>query len=408
MSSASPTASAETFERPRWGEWPGRQGDPFDGGPFRGLPPPLPLAPALPGHAFARGFLAVLVMWVPLAILSAAQGLAIGNSPAESFLRDCMAYGRYLVAGPVLASAGILILPMLSLVVRHFLDAEMIWADQRPAYDALVTSTRRLVSSRWVDVAILIAAYAVTLQRSAALYPAGVSTWVAPLGPDGVAHLSLAGWWRMLVSQPLLSALVGVWLWRQIVWTRFLWCVTRFDLRLVAAHPDGLAGLGFVVVPVRFSSIVAFGFSAIGAGTIAHAVLVNGQLLGSFGYLVGAQAFGILLLLCSPLLILTPLLARVQAWGTFKYGRLAAEIGHHFQRRWLGIPVKSDALGVPDFSATTDLYSIASSVKAMQLTALDLRTVGIILVASLLPYIPVLLATRSVEDVLEFLLKTFR
>src|SRR5262245_31606388 len=150
MSSASPSPSAETSERPRWGEWPGRQGDPFDGGPFRGVPPSLALAP-LPGRALARALLAVLAMWVPLAILSAAQGLAIGHSPAESFLRDCMAYGRYLVAGPVLASAGVLILPMLSLAVRHFLDAEMIRADQRPAYDALVTSTRRLVSSRWVD-----------------------------------------------------------------------------------------------------------------------------------------------------------------------------------------------------------------------------------------------------------------
>jgi len=346
-------------------------------------------------------------MWVPLAILSAVQGLAMGRSPAESFLYDYMAYGRYLVAAPALASAGILVLPMLSRVVGHFLDAEMIWRDQIPAYEALVGSTRRLLTSGWVDLAILAAAYAASLQMSPALYPAGLTSWVAPLGPAGTSQLSLAGWWRALVSQPLFNTLVGVWLWRQVVWAWFLWRVTRLDLRLVAAHPDGLAGLRFVMIPVRFSAVIAFGFSVIGASTIAHGVLVNGQPFASFRYLIGAQVLGIVLLLCGPLLMLTPLLLRVHAWGTFNYGRLAAELGHHFQRRWLGIPVTADSLGVPDFSATTDLYAITSNVRTMSLIALDLGTVGSIAVASLLPYVPILLATRPLEEILDFLLKAF-
>ena len=407
MTSATPPPSAGSSERPRWANWPGRAADPFDLGPFRWAPHPLPLAPALKGRVFVRGFVTALVMWVPLAILSAVQGLAMGRSPAESFLYDYMAYGRYLVAAPALASAGILVLPMLSRVVGHFLDAEMIWSDQIPAYEALVASTRRLLTSGWVDLAILAAAYAASLQMSPALYPAGLTSWVAPLGPAGTSQLSLAGWWRALVSQPLFNTLVGVWLWRQVVWAWFLWRVTRLDLRLVAAHPDGLAGLRFVMIPVRFSAVIAFGFSVIGASTIAHGVLVNGQPFASFRYLIGAQVLGIVLLLCGPLLMLTPLLLRVHAWGTFNYGRLAAELGHHFQRRWLGIPVTADSLGVPDFSATTDLYAITSNVRTMSLIALDLGTVGSIAVASLLPYVPILLATRPLEEILDFLLKAF-
>jgi len=112
-------------------------------------------------------------------------------------------------------------------------------------------------------------------------------------------------------------------------------------------------------------------------------------------------------LLCGPLLILTPLLLRVHAWGTFNYGRLAAEVGHHFQRRWLGNPVSPDSLGAPDFSATGDLYATASNVSAINLTALDFRTVGSILVASLLPYVPIVLATNPLDEILEFLLKAF-
>jgi hypothetical protein len=349
----------------------------------------------------------VLVLWVPLALLSAVQGLALGHASAQPFLRDYMTYGRYLVAAPALASAGFLILPMLARVARNFLDAEMIWSEEIPAFNALIASTRRLMMSRWVDAAVLVAAYAVTLPTTAALYPAGTSSWVAPLGADGVTHLSLAGWWRMLVSQPLFNGLVFMWLWRQFVWFRFLWRVTRLRLRIVAAHPDGLAGLRFVTIPVRFSAILAFGFSAIGASTIAQAVLVHGRTLDSFTYVIGAQAFGILLLLCGPLLVLTPLLLRVHAWGTFNYGRLAAEVGHHFQRRWLGLPATADSMGVPDFSGTTDLYSIASNVHAMNLTPLDLRTVASIVVAALLPYVPILLMTRQLSEILDFLMKTF-
>ena len=139
----------------------------------------------------------------------------------------------------------------------------------------------------------------------------------------------------------------------------------------------------------------------------AHGVLVNGESFASFRYVIGAQVLGIAVLLCGPLLMLTPLLLRVHAWGTFNYGRLAAELGHHFQRRWLGIPVAADSLGAPDFSATTDLYAITSNVRSMSLIALDLGTVRSIAVASLLPYVPIVLATRPLEEIFDFLLKAF-
>ena len=46
------------------------------------------------------------------------------------------------------------------------------------------------------------------------------------------------------------------------------------------------------------------------------------------------------------------------------------------ESRWLGRPVEEKALEAPDFSATTDLYSIVSNVYTMNLMPLSLRNLA--------------------------------
>src|SRR5262245_27077711 len=100
--SASPTPSAGNFE-------------PFDAGPFAWAPRPLPLSPARdPRVAGRRAVVTALVTWAPLAVLAAAQGLALRADPHESLLLDFAAYGRYLIAAPALAYASAPVLPRLA------------------------------------------------------------------------------------------------------------------------------------------------------------------------------------------------------------------------------------------------------------------------------------------------------
>ena len=73
------------------------------------------------------------------------------------------------------------------------------------------------------------------------LYPAWHVSTVA-----GVEVYSPAGWWHALVSLPLLFVLLLGWIWRVLVWTRFLYLMAGLDLKLVPAHPDRTAGLRFV------------------------------------------------------------------------------------------------------------------------------------------------------------------
>jgi hypothetical protein len=385
----------------------GEIGGPFAAGPFAGIPHPWPLAPACHRAAWQRALTTVTIAWAPLMVLSAGECLIDGATLRQSVLFDAAAIGRYFVASPAFASAGAFALPQLAHVVEEFRSARLIAEHDRPRFEALVTSTRALLASRWADAALLGLAYVLTIVTSSRLYPAERSTWVLP-GAGGIAgHLSLAGWWRLAVSQPLFNALLGVWLWRLLLWIRFLWQTTRLDLRLVATHPDLLGGLRFTLVPLRGFAVLAFGFGAIAAGSVTDSVLVGGQPLSAFSSVIGLQVLGVLLLLAGPALLLMGPLARLQIWGTFHYGELASYMGHEFQERWLGDrrPTGIEALAAPDFSATTDLYSISANVRLMNWLVLEPPLLLMLCGATLLPYVPVVFAVMPIDKILQFALK---
>ena len=384
-----------------------KNGDPFDAGPFAWAPhrPPLGLSWRTP--IWRSTTTTVLVAWVPVVVLSALESLWNGSPLRASALFDPAALGRYLVAAPAFASAGKIALPQLAAVVREFRSAGLIPKRHATRYDALVASTRTVLLSRWTDAAMLCAAYGLTFATSSQLYPPATSSWVTPDIGGAVGRLSLAGWWRLLVSQPLFYTLFAMWLLRLALWTRFLWRTTRMDLHLIAAHPDLLGGLRFVLVPMRGFTILAFAIGAIAAGSVAASVLTGSASLYSFRYLIVAQVLGVLVLLAGPALLLTGPLVRLQDAGTFHYGGFASNVGHAFERRWFdaGRPSDVDALSAPDFSSTTDLYQIVSNVRQINPFVVDPRNLLVLTAATLLPYVPVLLAVMPLDEILEFAFK---
>jgi hypothetical protein len=57
-------------------------------------------------------------------------------------------------------------------------------------------------------------------------------------------------------------------------------------------------------------------------------------------------------------------------------------------------------MAVPDFSATTDLYSIAANVNQMQVVPASLPQIARLIVAVLLPFLPALVMTMPVREIL--------
>jgi len=355
-----------------------------------------------------RAVLAALIAWLPLVALAAVQGLALRPDPRESLLLDVSIAARYLLALPLLIAADAVCLPALGRILRHFRDSGLVAEASLPRFDALVQSTRQLVRSPSAELALVALAYVGTLALGSVLYPEAVSTWVTPIR-DGVGHVSLAGWWRALVSQPLFLVVQLAWLWRILLWARLLWGIAHLELRLVPSHPDLAGGLGFTVASLRAFMLVSAALAISVAGTVAESVLHRGEPLQAFRIPVGGFVILMFVLFAGPLLFLAFPLLRAQPRGRLQYGALATALGQEFERRWLQPgSVNAQSLAVQDFSATTDLYSIASNVYRMRIVPLDLRSLIPLALATVLPFVPVVLIALPFKQVLELVGKLLR
>ena len=210
------------------------------------------------------------------------------------------------------------------------------------------------------------------------------------------------------MSHPLFIGLWLAWLSRLLLWIRFLWVLSRMDLQLVASHPDRLGGMRFVLVPLRGFAVLAFALGTIAAGTIAKAIIVDGRLATEFRYFIGAQVVAVVAIFAGPLLLLSLPLIRLQERGTVEYGQVASQLGRQFQKRWTESGRRSvdpEALGVPDFSATVDLFGVVAAIQNINPLVLGLRPVIVLVVATLLPYVPVVFAIVPFDQVMQLAAK---
>jgi len=121
----------------------------------------------------------------------------------------------------------------------------------------------------------------------------------------------------------------------------------------------------------------------------------GGAQIATFRAPVLAFTVLLLVLLAGPLLLFTDKLLAAMQQGILAYGAMARDLGLRLEQRWLGKPVRDDALDANDFSAATDLYSIVSNVHAMNILPLGLRNLAAIVIATLLPFLPVVLLAMS-------------
>jgi hypothetical protein len=373
----------------------------FDGGPPRRLQRSLGLLKPNAPRIVWRAVFTVLVGWVPLAVLAAAQDLALGGDRTRALLLDFGVYARFLIAAPLLIVAEPVCFSRLGRTVRHFLDTGLVREADRVHFDAAVASTRRLRDTPWAELATVLLAYAVIVALMRYVPSGEIPVWHKS-GGSGSAAFSVAGWWHALVSLPLLLMLFFGWLWRLFLWGRFLWRMSRLDLRLIPSHPDHAAGLQFVGYSLRAFSLLGLALGAIGAGMVANRVVHAGASPTAYIHFVVALVACVVVLFSGPLLVFTAKLFYAKWRGTFEYGALALSEGQQFERKWFHRARSIDAsvLEASDFSATTDLYQVVSNVYAMGVIPLDLRNLVFLMLATLLPFAPVALIAVPLEVVM--------
>ncbi|WP_040578519.1 hypothetical protein, partial [Methylomicrobium album] len=242
----------------------------------------------------------VMLTWFPLLLLSAHSGQAFGGSVHIPFLQDFETHVRFLVAMPLLLVTELVVHERMRPVIRQFVERDIITAKDRPLFDACIASALRWRNSVFTEI-VLIAfvftfGHAIFFGRTLE----NISTWFVTRWAPQLAF-SPAGYWLNYVSLPIFQFLLIRWLFRFIVWSRFLWQVSRLELNLMPTHPDRAGGLGFLsesalaFIPFLLSQGVLL------SAMIAERILYKGAALLSFKPEIAIVVVFLLLLVLGPL-----------------------------------------------------------------------------------------------------------
>src|SRR6185369_3616614 len=165
-----------------------------------------------------------LTAWLPLLLLAVLGSLA-GGRGVLSFIRDIEVNVRFLVALPALVAAEVLVHNRIRPMVRYFAERRIVLPPDLPRFYRAVESGINMRNSVPLELGLLLFAFTVgpwiTLNR----LTLDVPTWYAE--PSAHLRLTLAGFWYVFVSVPMIQFLLIRWYMRLVIWFRFLWQVSR-------------------------------------------------------------------------------------------------------------------------------------------------------------------------------------
>ncbi len=344
-----------------------------------------------------------LLAWLPLLVLSALEGQALGGSAAVPFLLDIDVHVRFLVALPLLIVAELVVHRRMRFVVKQFLERHLIPESTMTRFDAAIASAVRLRNSVLAEVLLIAFVYGVGVLIVWRHYTSlDAATWYATPSVEG-STLSLAGMWYGYVSVPLFQFLLCRWYFRLVIWTRFLWQVSRIDLRLVPTHPDRVGGLGFLSNTVYAFTLLAAAHGALLAGMIANRIFYRGATLPDFKVEIAVVLIFLLCVVLGPLVVFAPQLAQAKRTGLREYGTLAERYVREFDAKWLrgDAPADEQFVGSGDIQSLADLGNSFEVVRTMRLAPVTKEALLQLAAATLAPVVPLALTMMSLEELLK-------
>jgi hypothetical protein len=248
---------------------------------------------------------------------------------------------------------------------------------------------------------IVVAAVATSiLARVVVGVGSGESTW-----ERSASHITLAGWWYILVSLPILFFFLMRWLWIFMLWSWFLFRVSQLNLDLTPTHPDRAGGIGFLGWGLLSFAIVLMALSAVMSGGFAYEIIHRGSSLATLKYHVIVFVVLAIATLHAPLLVFTAQLARCRIRGLLEFGSLIGAHDRAFDKKWLKPRAtnRETLLGNPDVQSLSAIAQAFEHVDQMQLIPVDRKALIVLLISALLPMVPLLGTTVALSEIMSML-----
>jgi hypothetical protein len=230
-----------------------------------------------------------------------------------------------------------------------------------------------------------------------------LSTWQFLVSPSGATR-TLAGWWHVFVSLPIVQFILLRWLWRYLIWCWLLWRISRLDLHLVPTHPDRAAGLGFLGMAQVKYALIIFAISSLLSSHIGLEILFGGASLTNYKVTILGYVALILITFLGPLLVFSPKLFDARRNGLLEYGTLANEYTQSFERKWIrkGAPEGEALIGSADIQSLADLANSFEIVRKMGSVPFDLNTAILPMVAAAaIPFLPLTLTVLPFGELIK-------
>lgn len=338
------------------------------GGPFYELQRRLGLLREDAFRAGSRALLFVALAWgVPL-VLSILAGNAFGSSEDHPYLLDLAVWARFFIAVGLFLFMEKRLEKQLQIYLVQFVRAPLLAPGALGTAAIAVTRALKRRDSKAAESTCLLFAALLSVVLYQRVSTLEAVTWLVQAGPVG-NHLTLAGWWAIIFSNTLFAFLLLRWLWRLCVWGLLLRELAGLELRLVAAHPDGHGGLGFLGnYPNAYTPFVFAISCALGAA-VAHELLDNTITTTTYGVIMTGWLVAILGLFAIPLQAFNKPLGKLKDDTLLAYSARATQRHRAVERELLGRNLTaaedSDAASTADIPDPDKAFAAARKLSGM-------------------------------------------
>jgi hypothetical protein len=343
-----------------------------------------------------------LVAWLPLLLLSVFSGHAFGGTGIP-FLLDLGAHARLLVSVPLLLAAEVVVHQRGKLIVRQFLERNLVAPEDQPRFESLIASGMRLRNSALMEVLILAFSILGGYPLGGRYLQMDTGTWYrAAIG--GQMSLTPAGYWYLIVSLTIFRFILFRWYFRLVIWYRFLWQVSRhIPLRLNALHPDRAGGLAFLSGSTFALQPILSAHTAALSGFLGSKIWHEGATLPQFKLEIAAWIVFLMLLVLTPLVFFVIQLGISKRAGLREYSLVASNYVAEFSRKWIEgrAPPGEALIGSSDIQSLADLSNSYAVVKEMRLIPFGRGTIVRVATATALPLLPLVLTMIPLDKLID-------
>jgi hypothetical protein len=177
---------------------------------------------------------------------------------------------------------------------------------------------------------------------------------------------------------------------RLLLWWGLVFKISRLKLNIVAAHGDGVGGIGFLSTTLNTQLVPLFALSSSAAAGAANLIIYGGFEFSQLQISFVGFAVVLLIIFVGPLLVFIPVLLHAREKAIHEYGVLATVQLNEFQHKWLlSKSGRGEELSAPDFSAVTDFGSEVSRVHNIKLVPIKISDLAATIVVISIPFLPV-------------------